>query len=79
MLRTAVMTDNSLVNKSVLIYLKYYNNTNYVFNTYVGKGNNRLYIQKLYFKNINLTKFRGTEYNKTLIEPVLKTSPITCF
>ena len=49
MLRTAVMADNSLVNKTVLIYLKYYNNTNYIFNSYVGKGNNRLYIQKLYF------------------------------
>ena len=49
------MTDNSLVNKIAFIYLKYYNNKNYALNSYVGKGRNRLFIQKFYFKNVNIT------------------------
>ena len=79
MLRTTVMTDNSLVNKIAFIYLKYYNNKNYALNSYVGKGRNRLFIQKFYFKNVNITKINAKEYNKTLIESVLKTSPLSCF
>ena len=59
--KTDVMTDNSLVTKNTFIYLKYYNNSNYAINSYIGKGKNRLFIQKLYFKNVNLTKYRPKE------------------
>ena len=77
--KTSAMADNSFICKNTFIYLKYYNSINYVLNAFVGKGRNRLYIQKLFFKHYNLTKYKPKSYNETVIESALSTSPVTCF
>ena len=37
---SVALTYTSSINKNTFISLKYYNNSNYIFNTYIGKHNN---------------------------------------
>ena len=57
------MSENSEFNRNTFIYLKYFNNTNYVLNAYPGKKltNNRFILQRLYFDRANLTKIKPKE------------------
>ena len=50
------MNENSEINRNSFFYLKYYNYSNYILNTYISKRNKRFVRQKLYFSKINITK-----------------------
>ena len=75
------MSENSEFNRNTFIYLKYFNNTNYVLNAYPGKKltNNRFILQRLYFDRANLTKIKPKEESIYVIEPILKNITVSCF
>ena len=75
--KNKLIIENSLIAKNTFIYLKNYEN--YILKAYIAKGKDRLYIYKIYFKNINFTKYTPKISNETMIEGALKTCPVTCF
>ena len=77
--KTYVFTDNSGIFKNTFIHLKFYNYSNYVLNSYIGKGSNRFYLQKIFFDRSNITKIKPKAINQTVIESALKNISISCF
>ena len=77
--RNRLMRENSLIFKNTMVHLKNYNYSNIILNAYVEKGRYLLNIEKHIFKHINLTKSAPDNINRTLINPVQISLPVTCF
>ena len=75
------MRFTSSVNKNTFIHLKYYNNSNYVLNSFISKDrkSNYFFLIKIFFKNGNLTNNTPDPVNQTIVEKGLIGSLATCF
>ena len=77
----SAMGFTSSVNKNTFIHLKYYNNSNYILNSYISKDgkSNYFFLIKIFFKNGNLTKNKPIPVNETRVEKGLIGALASCF
>ena len=72
-----VIKYNSFIQKNIFTRLKFYNNSDYIFNAYIDKHNSNFLIQKLFFVDYN-TKFKITCTEKNIGNAFIN-STVTCF
>ena len=77
----SAMGFTSNVNKNTFIHLKFYNNSNYILNSFISKDgkSNYFFLIKILFKNGNLTRNRPDPVNETRVEKGLIGALATCF
>ena len=73
-----VMKYNSLIQKNIFTKLKFYNNSDYILNAYIDKHDSNFIIQKLYYVDYNITKFKIQSTEKSLGNAFIN-STVTCF
>ena len=73
-----IIGQNSRIYKNTFISLDYYDNTDYILNAYVEKKNNYFLLQKLYFRQVDISN-RQIDCQQNQVEESSKQSQVSCF